>query len=1003
MHNDARVLPPSQSVSSSKDDDGNAGCGVTAFHAKYFANALKLRGGNELERLGEALTSAAVDLNPHQVRAALFALKPPLPQGVLLADEVGLGKTIEAGLVLCQLWAERKRKLIVVCPAALRKQWQNELWSKFNLPSEILDARRANELRKAGASNPFSLPKIIVVSYHFAAKNASLLRAIDFDCCVLDEAHKLRYSYREGNRIGQNLRFALDGRKKILLSATPLQNNLSELYGIATLIDDSFFGDLATFRSRYVNAGGDFDDLRARLKDFCFRTLRKDVAPYIKYTSRIPLTIRFNATRAELELYNDISAYLQDESTFAFPPKQRKMLTLLMRKLLASSPAAIAGTLESVLRRLEKLHEKILAAREHADEATPVSSENENDAWIEHILSEESDAVSEIEEDDEDESVYNEDEATVPAPNESEKFSPADLKKLDAEISRVRDLLARARENTEIDSKTHELLSALSQGWKKLAELGVAQKAVIFTESRRSMEFLRTFLEENGYANDVVCFSGGGKRSPREEEIFKEYCEANPCEKNKREVLFRHALIEKFKDDAKILIATEAGAEGINLQFCSLVINFDLPWNPQRVEQRIGRCHRYGQKNDVVVVNFLNVENAADVRVFEILSTKLQLFSGLFGATDEILGAIDSGGASVEQRIFEIFQRCRSDAEIQAAFDALQNELSEQIRRQREATEREILDKLDPQVVERLKFTQNWAEETLPRREREFWKLTKFVLRNHATFDDASLSFVLKTSPFPQIAVPAKFSFKKNAALPPDVIPYRPNSELGELVVSAALVAETPTAELRFDLRGNATRIPVLEKLKGKSGFLRLDKLSLEGLDASEFLLFSAVDKNNASLEAETTERLFELAGTVLPADAFPSEISKKLAENLSLSADSTAQEFDTKNREQFSETNTRLDRWERDALAVAEKKIEVAKAHEREVRKKTPHTVEEQDAIIAELATARNEIKRARRERDRTEEETEEKIDRVLSELRKHLSFGRSIESIFSLRWRVD
>src|SRR5206468_9785394 len=140
----------------------------------------------------------------------------------------------------------------------------------------------------------------------------------------------------------------------------------------------------------------------------------------------------------------------------------------------------------------------------------------------------------------------------------------------------------------------------------------------------------------------------------------------------------RAALVDRFRSTAKIMIATEAAAEGINLQFCSMVVNYDLPWNPQRIEQRIGRCHRYGQQHDVVVINFLNQANAADQRVFQLLSEKFKLFEGVFGASDEVLGAIESG-VDFEKRIAGIYQRCRKPDEIQTAFDQLQLDLGLQI------------------------------------------------------------------------------------------------------------------------------------------------------------------------------------------------------------------------------------------------------------------------------------------------------------------------------------
>src|SRR4051812_39171728 len=165
----------------------------------------------------------------------------------------------------------------------------------------------------------------------------------------------------------------------------------------------------------------------------------------------------------------------------------------------------------------------------------------------------------------------------------------------------------------------------------------------------------------------------------------------------------RAALVENFRDNASILIATEAAAEGINLQFCNLVVNYDLPWNPQRVEQRIGRCHRYGQQFDVVVVNFLNKKNAADQRVYQLLDQKFRLFDGVFGASDEVLGAIESG-VDFEKRIASIYQKCRTPEQIQFEFDALQRDLETEIAEgQRDAREK-LLDNFDQEVVEKVRI-----------------------------------------------------------------------------------------------------------------------------------------------------------------------------------------------------------------------------------------------------------------------------------------------------------
>jgi len=329
---------------------------ITSFHAKYFAHELTRRHGpNGIGRLSQSLFDASVDLNPHQIEAALFALRSPLSKGVLLADEVGLGKTIEAGIVLCQYWSERRRRLLVICPASLRKQWALELEEKFNLPAFVLDAKTWRDTLKKEQS-PLNQKAIIILSYNYANRIRDELKSIAWDLVVIDEAHKLRNAYRESNKIGQGLRWALEDCRKLLLTATPLQNSLLELYGLSTLIDEHLFGDVNAFRSQYVSAGGDLDGLRQRLSGFCRRTLRNQVTEYIRYTERHTITQPFRPTDDEHQLYEAVGAFLLRPNSYAIPNRQRHLTELILRKLLASSSLAIAGTLETMKLRLEALY-----------------------------------------------------------------------------------------------------------------------------------------------------------------------------------------------------------------------------------------------------------------------------------------------------------------------------------------------------------------------------------------------------------------------------------------------------------------------------------------------------------------------------------------------------------------------------------------------------------------------------------------------------------------------
>ena len=256
---------------------------LTPHHAKYYAHDLTRRAASGMDRLSMALFDAAVDLNPHQIEASLFALQSPLSKGVILADEVGLGKTIEAGIVLCQFWAEQKRRLLVICPASIRKQWALEMEEKFNLPVQVLDAKVYREARRSGQT-PLGSKVVVVISHHYANHLREELKAIAWDLVVIDEAHKLRNAYRPSNKVGQGIRWATENCRKLLLTATPLQNSLLELYGLSTLIDERLFGDVNSFRSQFASAGSNLAPLRQRLSVFCKRTLRNEVMEYIRYT-----------------------------------------------------------------------------------------------------------------------------------------------------------------------------------------------------------------------------------------------------------------------------------------------------------------------------------------------------------------------------------------------------------------------------------------------------------------------------------------------------------------------------------------------------------------------------------------------------------------------------------------------------------------------------------------------------------------------------------------------
>lgn len=958
---------------------------ITPYHAKYFAYDLTRQAPpGAADQLSMSLFDASVDLNPHQIEAAMFALQSPLSDGVVLADEVGLGKTIEAGIVLCQKWAERKRRLLVVCPASIRKQWAGELTEKFNLPSVVMDARAYREFQKQGIPRPFEQPAVIIASYHFAARMQDDLRMALWDLVVIDEAHKLRNAYRPSNKLGQAIRWAIEGRKKLLLTATPLQNSLMELYGLSTLIDEHIFGDPNAFRTKYVNAGGDLGELRQRLGSFCKRTLRKQVLEYVRYTERRALTRPFHPTDDEQKLYDAISHFLQREDTYAIPGRQRHLTVLILRKLLASSSHAIAGTLEGLRDRLITLRDGEVAEKE----------------WADHLIE-----AEEMEEDILDEWIGENDNGEESA---QDQLQP---KKLSEEIEEIGQLARWAR-SIGTDSKTKALLTALDVGFDEMSKMGAARKALIFTESRRTQDYLKDFLEGNGFAGKVVLFNGtnGG---PETKTIYDAWVTANKDTgraTGSRAIDSRAALIEHFRDEAEIMIATEAAAEGVNLQFCSVVINYDLPWNPQRIEQRIGRCHRYGQKHDVIVINFLNERNEADQRVYELLNEKFNLFNGLFGASDDVLGTLESG-VDFERRILAIYQECRTPEEIEAAFKRLQTELDEQIRGRIEETRKTLLEHFDEDVHARLRLRLEDARAQLDQVGRRFWRVTEHVLNGRAKFNQDDFSFDLQVPPVESVRkgryhLISKAKVSESSEQGPadyGYYLYRLSHPLGEHVIEGAKALATEPSHLQFNISDHHGRIALVEDLKGKSGYLTLGRLTIESYETEEYLLFSGVDDEGRSIDHETCTKLFNVEAAVTEATV-PPESEERLAAEANQLVRATINRSLEANSRHFNVARERLEQWAEDKILAAEKAMKDTKEQIKTLRRQArqAETLQEQHEIQEKLKKLERRQRKQRQEIFTVEDEIEEKRDELIAELEKRLSQHQQTERLFTIRWSV-
>lgn len=962
---------------------------LSAYQAKYYAHELLRSYSNDhVGKLAGLLFDAQVEPKPHQIDAALFALQTPYLPGVILADEVGLGKTIEAGIVITQYWAERKRRILIIAPSSLRQQWQQELREKFLIPSTLLEAKLKDEqLSQSIQQNA----EVLICSYEFALRHeTSLLR--EWDLVICDEAHRLRNIYTGRNKGPEAVsRIVRGARKTLLLTATPLQNRLEELYGLVSVFDPAYFYSLDAFRERYIKSRTSLsnDDLVDRVAVISKRTLRRDADKYIHFTKRLPLTIEFLPSKPEIELYNKVNEYLQREDLYAFSNSQRHLTALIIRKRLGSSTYAVASTLENIANRL---HEEVIAGIRRDNRGVVIS----NDFSPEDLTDEE---WEELEESD-----SKKEEMTI-GPGAGELLGSQVIVAMRAEVEELRNYASLARSIT-VNEKASKLNEALEKGFARLRELGAPEKAIIFTDSTKTQEYIARSLAEAGRSEGIILFNGSND-SPGANEIYKAWLIAN----KDGDVITgisvvdrRKALVDYFRTDGKIMIATEAAAEGINLQFCSMVVNYDLPWNPQRVEQRIGRAHRFGQKYDVVVVNFSNKGNLAEARILELLAGKFHLFESVFGASDEVLGAIEDG-FDFEKKINEILNNSRSDEDIDAAFKALETQFATEITSEMAAAKSKVFDNLDPNVQDRLKAYDSQSSDVLNKFERLLLAVTKRELAPHATFENDGRNFILNTSPV-QDAKTGHYYFKSVPI--ENAHQYRFDSPLARFVIKQSLSAKTSSRELTFGITKSERASTAVKALVGKSGELTVKVVTFSMKAKNDtiiesYMLAGAITMDGEWLDHEYVSDILDLhclnvgVEVTIEDSKFKSKLDER-SEQLQL-------EVQGRNSRYYDQQEELLYRNQQDRHAESEGKIREYRNKEKEARKASKMTdnpleqlkFKQEARKWAEKAEEEDEVARIARKQMR------EEADNYLTLIEQSLKGTRSIEDLFTVKWKIE
>ena len=814
-------------------------------HRRYYAEDLvRLRRAGERRRQVASQRSGRVDPNPHQIDAVMFALRRIPHGGCILADEVGLGKTIEAGLVIAQLLAEGATRVLIVVPRPLLGQWQNELYDLFGIGA-IEAAEVASDIAASG---------VFIAGREYAGSDGGFKRlseAPPFDLCLIDEAHEVfagihRRFDRDGvydehsryARTAHRVRQIIGAAPVLLLTATPIQNSLHELWGLVQYVDPSgtLLGEKPVFEDVFCGDDGrsaareQTEELRRRLDAVVKRTLRRQAQEFLDkpFVGRRAQLFEYRMSPAERALYDDVTDYLLAPRLHAFQGSARQLLLLGFHRRMASSTAALAESLERVAARLRALL--------GGDDASPGGAMDAAASFAE-----------DLEEDDQSNG------AATPAqepPGEDEH----EAESVRDELARVEGLVARAQALPQ-DSKAASLVKTVRLVMDRPPD---RRKVVIFTESLTTQDYLRRLLiEQTELRDDDITLFRGTNDSPRALAALRAWREDRQGDRTPSpSVAVRLALVEEFRSRSTILISSEAGAKGLNLQFCDTVVNYDLPWNPQRIEQRIGRCHRYGQQRDVTVINFIAKDNEAQRLTFDLLSTKLDLFGDVLDMSDVVLQTprsnaseelVSALGPDFENQLQRIWERARSVREVEDELRRL-GETMEARRRELERVKKRTVGLIESALDESVRDVFRRIQGDLPDALASLDAELKRVLGGYldalgvpSEADQRDGQRLLHIGASQQL--PAPYSRGASVALGDPAKPGADTLHLAHPLIKAAVdearESGKGTFRVRFELGPDATA--PLHARRGSRGRLALTRVAHRGFEREDRLCVTAV------------------------------------------------------------------------------------------------------------------------------------------------------------------
>ncbi len=595
----------------------------TLFHAYYQARQLEQL---SQEQFVPVFASSDIQIYPFQIAAASFALRSPYQKGAVLCDEAGMGKSHEAMLVINQKWLEGCSRILLVIPNVdLLQQWTEMLERFYTVPYVVLTNRdQWRQNTSPDTPNAFIQDALVITTYDFAADNEDAAKVVNWDLAVFEEANALTGVYQEGNKQAKALKRIAGESFKLLLTGTPIEKNIMDLYGLIWFIDETLLPGEKEFLARYLRRPENYPELSSQVSRYCFRTLRSQAKRYAKVPERVLMTVEYTPSPQERKLYELLNAYINYREKKAFPEMDPYDLALRLLGLLGSSTAAILQTIKGVIKRLEQM-------------------ENTQD-----------------------------------------------------ELAQWQEIQAVAESITQ-DAKATELLTVLKQGFALMKKVSAKRKAVIFTESVETQKMLQRLLSQ-----EYTTLSYNGSTD--------------------------YSVIRRFKEEGEVLISTDNGAKGFNLEDSAFVVHYDLLYNTLKMEQRIDRCHRLGQQCDVLSVAFIDKNNFADVRKLELVNKRMLVTNGVFGITDDVLGGFTD---DVKGAFSVIAQRLRSKAQVERDFQCTLATYEEDNRHTVAAAENVLFTTFTKELADKVKLSPRYIDRKARELNNALWEVAKWFFERY--------------------------------------------------------------------------------------------------------------------------------------------------------------------------------------------------------------------------------------------------------------------------------